>query len=66
VLQVNCKSVYNKAIELWSLVDTYTPDVVSGTESWIKEDISIVEVFSVNFHLSEKIGLPVVFGFLCV
>jgi hypothetical protein len=36
VLQVNCRSVYNKAIELWNLVDTYNPDVVIGTESWLK------------------------------
>ena len=33
VLQVNCRSLYNKAIELWNLVDTYNPDVVIGTES---------------------------------
>jgi len=32
VLQVNCRSVYNKA-EFWNLVDTYNPDVVTGTES---------------------------------
>jgi len=25
VLQVNCRSVYNKAIELWNLVDTTIP-----------------------------------------
>jgi len=35
VLLVKCGSVYNKAIELWNLVDTCTPDVVIGTESWI-------------------------------
>jgi hypothetical protein len=28
VLQVNCRSIYNKALELWNLVDTYNPDVV--------------------------------------
>jgi hypothetical protein len=45
VLQVNWRSVYNKAIKLWNLVDTYNPDVVIGTESWLKEDISNAEVF---------------------
>jgi len=49
VLQVNCRSVYNKAIELWNLVDTYNPDVVIGTESWLKEDISNAEVFRADF-----------------
>jgi len=49
VLQVNCRSVYNKAKELWNLVDTYNPDVVIGTESWLKENISSAEVFRDDF-----------------
>jgi len=44
VLQVNCRSVYNKA-EFWNLADTYNPNVVIGMESWLKEDISSAEVF---------------------
>ena len=49
VLQVNCRSVYNKSIELWNLVDTYSPDVVIGTESWLKEDINNAEDFRTDF-----------------
>ena len=49
VLQVNCRSVYNKALEFWNLVDTYNPDVVIGTESWLKKDISNAEVFRADF-----------------
>jgi hypothetical protein len=49
VLQVNCKSIYNKALEFWNLVDTYIPDVAIGTESWVKEDINIAEVFRADF-----------------
>ena len=49
VLQVNCRSVYNKATKLWNLVDTYNPNVVIGTESWLKEDISSAEVFRADF-----------------
>jgi hypothetical protein len=49
VLQVNCRSVYNKAVELWSLVDTYNPDVVIDTESWLKEDISNDDIFRADF-----------------
>jgi hypothetical protein len=36
VLQVNCRSIYNKASEFWNLFDTYNPNVVIGTESWFK------------------------------
>jgi hypothetical protein len=49
VLQVNCRSIYNKALEFWNLVDTYNPDVVIGTESWLKEDIGSAEVFRADF-----------------
>ena len=49
VLQVNCRTVYNKALEFWNLVDTYSPDVVIGTESWLKEDIGNAEVFRADF-----------------
>ena len=49
VLQVNCRSVYNKALEFWNLVDTYNLDVVIGTESWLKDDISNAEVFGAGF-----------------
>jgi len=63
VLQVNCRSVYNKAIELWNLVDTYNPDVVIGTESWLKEDISNAEVFRDHFTTFRR---DRVVGFLSV
>ena len=36
-------------LELWNLVDTYNPDVVIGTESWLKEDIKNAEVFRTDF-----------------
>jgi hypothetical protein len=49
VLQVNCRSIYNKTLEFWNLVDTYNPDVVIGMESWLKEDTSNAEIFRADF-----------------
>jgi hypothetical protein len=49
LLQVNCRSVYNKELELWNLVDTYNSDIVIGKESWIKEDINNAEAFRSDF-----------------
>jgi hypothetical protein len=40
---------YNKALDFWNLVDTYNPDVVMGTESWLREEISNAEVFRSDF-----------------
>ena len=37
LLQVNCRSIYNKALEFWNLVDTYNADIIIGTESWLRE-----------------------------
>ena len=45
LLQVNCRSIYNKALEFWNLVDTYIPDIIIGTESWLSEEINNAEVF---------------------
>jgi len=54
VLQVNCRSVYNKALEFWNLVDTYNPDDVISMESWLEEDINNVEVFRVDITTFRK------------
>jgi hypothetical protein len=49
LLQVNCRSIYNKALEFWNLVDTYDPDIIIGTESWLREEIGNTEIFRVDF-----------------
>jgi len=43
LLHVNCRS--NNILEFWNLIDTYNPDVVIGTESWLSEEINNAEVF---------------------
>jgi hypothetical protein len=45
LLQVNCRSILNKSLNFWNLVDTYNADVIKGMESWLREEISNVEVF---------------------
>ena len=45
LLQVNCRSICNKVLEFWNLIDTYNPDVVIGTESWLSEEINNAKVF---------------------
>lgn len=44
MLQVNCQSIGNKIIEFWNLVETYSPDIVIATESWLYEDINTNEI----------------------
>jgi len=45
LLQVNCRSICNKILEFWNLIDTYNPEVVIRTESWLSEEINNAEVF---------------------
>ena len=45
LLQVNCRSICNKTVDFWNLIDTYNPDIVICTESWLSEEISNAEVF---------------------
>ena len=45
ILQVNCRSICNKVLEFWNLIETYNPDVVIGTGSWLNEEINNAEVF---------------------
>ena len=45
LLQVNCRIILNKASEFWNLVDTYNPDVIIGTESWLREESNNAEIF---------------------
>jgi hypothetical protein len=48
-LQEDCKSIYNKDLELWNLVDTYNPDSMIGTKSWFKKKIENTEIFRADF-----------------
>jgi hypothetical protein len=65
VLQANCRRVYNKLLEFWNLFGTYIPDVVIGTESWLKLDISTV-FFRADFRTSRRDSIPRdCWGFIC-
>ena len=44
LLQVNCRSICNKFLEFWNLIDPYNPHVVIGTESCLSEEINNAEV----------------------
>ena len=59
LLQVNCRSICNKSLEFWNLIDTYNPDVVIGTESWLSEELSNAEVFR-DDYIFQVTKVPVV------
>jgi hypothetical protein len=54
LLQVNCRSIYSKALEFWNLVDTYNPGIITGTESWLREKIGNAENFRADFTIFRR------------
>ncbi len=66
VLQVNCRSIYNKVLEFWNLIDTYNPDVIIGTESWRRGDTENAEVFRADYTTFRRDNLYGEGGFLYV
>jgi hypothetical protein len=44
-IQINCRSILNKSLDFWNLIDAYNPNVIIGMESWLREELSNVEVF---------------------
>ncbi len=54
LLQVNCRSIINKEIEFWNLVDACDPDIVIGTESWLTEEIGSSEIFHSHYKILRR------------
>ena len=45
ILCVNCQSIVNKKLEFHSLIDKENPDIIAGTESWLKKEHYSSEIF---------------------
>jgi hypothetical protein len=54
LLQVNCRSLYNKALHFWNLVDIHNPDIIIGTESWLREEIGNTEIFRTDHTIFRR------------
>ena len=50
-LAVNCQSLLAKRESFMNLIDTYNPDIIFGTESWLKSDILSSEVFPIGYSV---------------
>jgi hypothetical protein len=43
--QVNYRHILNKSLDFSNLIDAHNPDVIIGTESWLREELSNPKVF---------------------
>ena len=58
ILNINCRSVANKKVELDNLIHSTNADIVLGTESWLNSSIRSSEIFPANMNVfrRDKLG----------
>jgi hypothetical protein len=66
VLQVNCRSIYNKALEFWNLDDSTTPILSQARSHGLRTVLTMLKYSGLILQLSEGLGLPMVGEFLSV
>ena len=54
ILNVNCRSICNKAVELENLIQSVDVDIIIGTESWLNSSIKSSEIFPSNMNIFRK------------
>ena len=54
VLIMNCQSIIGKRAIFDNLIDCYKPEIVVGTEPWLKPSISNSEVFPTSFQVFRR------------
>ena len=65
-MQVNPRIICNKILEFWNLIFTYKADL-TGTESWLSEEINNAKVFRDNYITFRRDRFSRVGGiFICV
>jgi hypothetical protein len=57
LLQVNCRRILNKILEFWNLVDSYNPDVIISTESWLERKLTMLKYLGTITRPSREIGV---------
>ena len=53
-LTVNCQSLLVKKESFFNLLNTYNPDIIFGTESWLRPDILSSEVFPADYSVYRR------------
>jgi len=50
LLSLNCQSLKNKSTEFRTLIETHHPEIITGTESWLNENIPSSNYFPTNYE----------------
>ena len=48
---INFQSVNNKKADILHLIETETPDIIAGSETWLNSSVSSSEIFPANYNI---------------
>nr|XP_054763097.1 uncharacterized protein LOC129269612 [Lytechinus pictus] len=53
-LTINFQSIKNKKEEVGALIDSANPDIIIGTETWLKPEVHSSEIFPVGYNVIRR------------
>ena len=54
MIVINCQSLKSKKAKFGEFIDTHSPDVIFGSESWLSPSIHTSEIFPHNFDVCRR------------
>ena len=54
ILNINFQNIKNKKAELLNIIDSYNPNIIIGTETWLTESIHSSEIFPSSYNVYRK------------
>ena len=54
ILNLNFQSIKNKKAETLNIIDSYNPDIIIGTETWLNDSVHNSEIFPPNYNIYRR------------
>jgi hypothetical protein len=51
---LNFQSIKNKKAETLNIIDSYNPDIIIGTETWLNDPVHNSEIFPPNYNIYRR------------
>jgi hypothetical protein len=54
ILNLNFQSIKNKKAETLNIIDSYNPDIIIGTKTWLNDSVHNSEIFPPNYNIYRR------------
>jgi hypothetical protein len=54
ILNLNFHSIKNKKAETLNIIDSYNPDIIIDTETWLNDSVHNSEIFPPNYNIYRR------------